>query len=308
MPSRPRSSVSVSIDAGRHLGADVVEQRRRRPQVVVLLGVVADVDVVAERRTCPRSAVGLAGEDAQQARLAGAVEAEHEQPLAAAEVEGDVLEHRRAAVRLATGRARVEHGAPARRRVGEPHRAACGRACGTCTRCGLEAGDALLHAVGHRRLGGLGAEAVDDGLQAGDLLGLQQRPAWPGAPRRRPGRCGTGVYVPLYSTRWPTASSCGPVEVEHPGDRLVEQLEVVADHQQRPAVGAQEAEQPLLASMSRWLVGSSRQQHVAAGEQDAGELDAAALAARRARRSAGRAGRPARPSPAAIARASLSAA
>ena len=34
-----------------------------------------------------------------------------------------------------------------------------------------------------------------------------------------------------------------------------------------------------MASTSRWLVGSSRQQHVAAGEEDAGDLDAAPLAA-----------------------------
>jgi hypothetical protein len=37
---------------------------------------------------------------------------------------------------------------------------------------GLEAGDALLHAVGERRLGGLGAETVDERLHAGDLSGL----------------------------------------------------------------------------------------------------------------------------------------
>ena len=64
----------------------------------------------------------------------------------------------------------------------------------------------------------------------------------------------------------------------------------------------------VLASTSRWLVGSSRQQHVGAGEQDAGELDASALAARQR---ADRLVEPVEsgmPRPAAIARASLSAA
>ena len=53
-------------DPGRHLGADVGEQRLVRPQVVVLLGVVAGSHVVAELERAP---VGgrLAGEDAQQA-------------------------------------------------------------------------------------------------------------------------------------------------------------------------------------------------------------------------------------------------
>ncbi len=88
------------------------------------------------------------------------------------------------------------------------------------------------------------------------------------------------VYVPRYSTRWPTASSAVAVEVEHARDRLVEQFEVVADHQQRAAVGAQEPHQPGLGvdvEVVRRLV---EQQHVGAGEQDAGELDPPALAAR----------------------------
>ena len=70
------------------------------------------------------------------------------------------------------------------------------------------------------------------------------------------------------------------VEVQHAGDRLVEQVEVVADDEQRAAVARRNPISHSLASMSRWLVGSSRQQHVAAGEQDAGQLDAPPLAAR----------------------------
>ena len=75
------------------------------------------------------------------------------------------------------------------------------------------------------------------------------------------------------------AGLVGAVEVEHAGDRLVEQLEVVADDEQRAAVAAQEAHQPLLGvdvEVVRRLVEA---QHVAAGEQDAGQLDAPPLAA-----------------------------
>ena len=68
------------------------------------------------------------------------------------------------------------------------------------------------------------------------------------------------------------------VEVQHAGDRLVEQVEVVADHEQRAAVGAQEAEQPVLGVGVEVVGGLVEQQHVAAGEQDAGQLDPAALA------------------------------
>ena len=67
------------------------------------------------------------------------------------------------------------------------------------------------------------------------------------------------------------------VEVQHARDRLVEQREVVADHEQRAAVRAQELHQPLLGvdvEVVRRLV---EQQQVAAREQDARELDAPAL-------------------------------
>ena len=70
-----------------------VEQRLVGAQVVVLLGVVAGMHVVAELEVA-EVGLGLAGEDPQQAGLAGAVEPEHEQPLATAEVEVDVLEDR----------------------------------------------------------------------------------------------------------------------------------------------------------------------------------------------------------------------
>ena len=99
MPSSPRSSVSVSVMPAGTSSRRFVSSVSVRPQVVVLLGVVAGDDLVAELE---RATVGvrLAGEDAQQAGLAGPVQPEHEQALAAPEVEGDVAEHVRTAVGL----------------------------------------------------------------------------------------------------------------------------------------------------------------------------------------------------------------
>ena len=65
----------------------------------VLLRVVAERHLVTER---DRAEVGfeLADQRLEQRGLARAVEPEHEHPLAAADVEGDVFEHRLAAERL----------------------------------------------------------------------------------------------------------------------------------------------------------------------------------------------------------------
>ena len=76
----------------------------------------------------------------------------------------------------------------------------------------------------------------------------------------------------------PDAVLAGSIEVEHAGDRLVEQVEVVADHQQRAAVGAQELQQPRLGVDVEVVGRLVEQQHVGAGEEDAGQLDAAPLA------------------------------
>ena len=75
------------------------------------------------------------------------------------------------------------------------------------------------------------------------------------------------------------AGLVGPVEVEDTGDRLVEQVEVVADDEQGAAVGPQEAHQPLLGVDVEVVGRLVEAQHVAAGEQDAGQLDAPPLAA-----------------------------
>jgi len=69
------------------------------------------------------------------------------------------------------------------------------------------------------------------------------------------------------------------VEVHDPGDRLVEELDVVAHHEQRAAVGAEEAEEPVAGVDVEVVGGLVEKEDVAAGEQDAGQLDPAPLAA-----------------------------
>ena len=69
------------------------------------------------------------------------------------------------------------------------------------------------------------------------------------------------------------------VEVEHPGDGLVEQVEVVADDEQGAPVVAQEVEQPVAGVGVEVVGGLVEQEQVAAAEQDAGQLEAPALAA-----------------------------
>ena len=69
------------------------------------------------------------------------------------------------------------------------------------------------------------------------------------------------------------------VDVQHPRDRTVEQLEVVTDHQEPAAVRTQELHQPLLGVDVEVVRRFVEQQEVAAREQDPRELDAPPLAA-----------------------------
>ena len=64
------------------------------------------------------------------------------------------------------------------------------------------------------------------------------------------------------------------------GDRFVEQVEVVADHEQRTLVLPHVLEQPGLGVDVEVVGRFVETQHVGAGEEDPGELDAAPLAAR----------------------------
>ena len=143
----------------------------------------------------------------------------------------------------------------------------------------LEAHDPLLDAVGHRGLAGLGTEAVDEGLQPVDLLGLALGQLGEPDLVLLPGHevLAVGALVLLDRAH---AGLVLALEVEHAGDGLVEQVEVVADHEQRALVGTHEAQQPILGVAVEVVRRLVEHQHVAAGEQDAGDLDATPLTAR----------------------------
>ena len=277
-----------------------------RPGVdaLVLLGVVAGHDVVPEADV---AGVGrpLAGEHPEEARLAGAVEAHDEQPLAALDGEVDVAEH--LVVAVAHGQAlALEHDAAGRRRRREPHvhrPAARGASTLLSSRRTMRfsmlwAIDALV-ALAPKRSTRVWSRSIS----------LAWR--WAALARRTSSlaRCaevlGVGALVLLDRAELVVVVA---VEVQHAGDGLVEQVEVVADHEQGAAVGPHEAEQPLLGVAVEVVGGLVEEQHVAAGEEDAGDLDPAPLAAGQRRRS-GRSSRSAsRPRPAAMRRTSLSAA
>ena len=69
------------------------------------------------------------------------------------------------------------------------------------------------------------------------------------------------------------------VDVHHAGDRLVEEIEVVAHDEQRAAVRPQELEQPGAGVGVEVVRGLVEQEQLAAAEEDAHELGAAPLAA-----------------------------
>ena len=86
-------------------------------------------------------------------------------------------------------------------------------------------------------------------------------------------------YVPLYSTIVPVAPSAPRSRCSDAGDGLVEQVQVVGDDEQGALVRADVVEHPRLGvgvEVVRRLV---EHEDVAAGEQDAHQLDPAALAA-----------------------------
>ena len=217
----------------------------------------------------------LAGEDPQQGRLAGAVQSEDEEAFAAPEVERHVGEDVRPAVPLGQPD-RLDDRAPGggRRREADPKRPI---PLADVDAVVLDAGDPLLDAVGHRRLRRLGAEAVDDGLQPGDLLALPGGDLGGAALVLGAGADVLRIRAAVLDDR-AGGRLARTVEMEDAGDRLVEQLEVVADHEQGAAVAAEEAEQPLLGIDVEVVGRLVEEQDVAAGEQDAGDLDAAPLA------------------------------
>ena len=206
MPSRPRSWVSVSSDAERHLAADVVEQRLVACAGCRAPGRSSRSSTLWPHVTRAAVGVGLAGEDAQQARLAGAVEPEHEQPLAPAEVEGDVVEDRRAGVGLGQP-GDLDDGAPGRRRRRELHpQHACRR--GARRPCRPPAGRSASPCCGPARPWWPWRRSGRRTAAAGRSPWPGGPPSWSGAPRRRPATPGTACTCPCTRRggRWPASS------------------------------------------------------------------------------------------------------
>ena len=184
----------------------------------MLLRVVADGNVVAERHGAAISD-DLSGEDAQEAGLAGTVQSEHEQALTAPEVERDVAEHRRPAIRLGES-VDLDHGATRGRRRRELDTQDLVPPWAVHLD-GLQPGDALLHAVGRRRLGGLRSEPVDEALHPRHFLllagGELHQPLLVGGS----GGAVLGVGA-LVLDEVADGVLRRPVEVQHAGDRFVE--------------------------------------------------------------------------------------
>ena len=102
------------------------------------------------------------------------------------------------------------------------------------------------------------------------LTGRELRaPFFVGSPRRAVLRVGAAVLDQLTF-----------VEVEHARDGLVEELDVVADDEERAAVVAQEPHEPLLGVDVEVVGRLVEHQEVAAREEDARQLHPAALATR----------------------------
>ena len=118
----------------------------------------------------------------------------------------------------------------------------------------------VAHRVGQRR------QAADLALLPGCELG----PALlVGHPRGAVLRVGALVFDELAL-----------IEMQHPRERGVEQFDVVAHHEQRTPIGAQEAHQPLLGVDVEVVRGLVEHERVAPREQDAGELHPTPLATR----------------------------
>ena len=247
----------------------MVDHAGARGDAFVLLRVVAHRHAGTEDDLA--GVVGLdAREDAQERGLARAVEPEDQDALAASQREREVRPDRAIAVRLRE-LVDLEHVAPAVRRRRE---AVAGGARGADRRDRVrrEPFDALVEALGlPGALRARVAHPVGEGRQAPDLGLLARRDlAQPLFVLR--------ARSEVLRVRALVLAQVAFVEVQHLRDRLVEQLEVVAHDEQRAAVRAKEAHQPLLRVDVEVVGGLVEHQVVGAAEQDARQLDAATLA------------------------------
>ena len=122
-------------------------------------------------------------------------------------------------------------------------------------------------------LRGLAAHRVGERAQPLDLGVLAAR-------ELRPALLVGGAGGAVLRVRAAVLDELALVEVEHAGDGLVEERDVVAHDEERAAVVAQESHQPLLGVDVEVVGRLVEEEQVAAGEQDAGQLDPAALTTR----------------------------
>ena len=287
MPSRSRSCARRR--AGDAL-AHVVEQRaarRRCPR--------APARSSRPTRWCPSSTVaevglGCAGQDPQQRGLAGAVEAHDQQPLAAADVEAtrrrtrrarrstwpgsSAVEHRATRRRAARGSARVS---ALRRRSGRRRASASSRATRLSRLCATRARLAVWPRIASASV----CEPVDL-LGSGAAASLAQALLVAVARREV---LGVGALVLDHRA----VPSSPPVEVEDAGDRLVEQVEVVADDEQRAAVARRNSSSQVLGVGVEVVGGLVEQQQRRCRRRGCGRARPGAARRRRARRAGGRA-------------------
>ena len=246
----------------------------------MLLGVVADLEPVPRHDLAGVRGVD-AGEDPQQRGLAGAVEAEDDDPGALVDGQVDVGEHLERAVglrQLGGGERRLA--ARRRRRELDPRDL-------VRLALALEARHQPLGALEHRlrglRLGGLGAHPVRlVGQRLGLVLGvhpLALAALLVGLALQEVGPPAHVVDVDL-----------GPVgvQVQDLVDGPLQQRGVVADHDQAAPVRRQEVAQPDDRVRVEVVGRLVEQQRLGAGEQDPGQLDPAPLPAGQGARAAGR--------------------
>ena len=221
----------------------------------------------------PRSASSSPTSVLQQRGLARAVEAEHEHPLAAADVEASRPRTRSSGRTPSRGRRpRARPGPRAAARAAA--RAPCDRPAPRSTRFALSFSTRWSSVLAIRARFSVWPRIES----ASALQPRRSRASW----RAASFVAALLVGLPrdeVLRVRAAVLDELALVEVQHARDRLVEQLEVVADHEQRAAVRPQELHEPLLGvdvEVVRRLV---EQQEVAAREQDARELDAPPLTA-----------------------------
>ena len=208
--------------------------------------------------------------------LPGAVEAEDQQTLAPADVEGHVVEHVQRAVRLGQV-LDLEHRAARRR-------AAPGTSPSAC-----------VGAAAPRRRRPRCARCASRGCAPSTPWWPSRRNGRRSSAGARPRRCRAAILVSRSSSlrradevlrvralvldERAERVVAGAIEVQHARDRGVEQLEVVADHEQRAAVLREEAEHPVAGVVVEVVGRLVEEEDVAAGEEDPRQLDAATLAA-----------------------------